>query len=76
MNLEVDKEDVKNLEVVYSGHDCMASVEDFLTAEWNRASLMITVAYEIRYNFAITGAMRRPWSQEAPMRSNFEVSGP
>ena len=76
MNLEIDEQDWKNLEVVYSGHDCMASVEDFLTAEWDKASLMMTLAYEIRYNFAISGAMRWPWSQEAPIRTKFQVSGP
>lgn len=76
MHLELSDKDKEELEVVFSGIDCMASGQDFIDQHWKNAVRLIQAGYNIRHSFAVSGAMRWPWSQEAPMRADFFIGGP
>lgn len=62
--IEPTEEDVENLAVTFPG-GVSPSVEDVLNNAARLAGLYVTHIHVMRYNAAVSGAMRWPWSQEA-----------
>ena len=74
MTIKLSVEWDDDLEEVFSGHGLMPSVQEFLQGQVSTSSTLIDVVSQHRWLCSVTGAMRYPWSQEAPIHVTCQVT--
>ena len=65
LQAHLSPEGERALEVIYPGGGCVSSVRHVLNDHAEAALVRIVHMLSLRYDTAISGAMRWPWSQEA-----------
>ena len=65
LSVELEDDEAKQLETVYSGFGPMVSPDAMLQPMIRRMVRAIVRHAEMRHEVACSGAMRWPWSQEA-----------
>ena len=71
--LRFSQEEIEALENVFSGHGPMPSTRDFFGPFLKLFENSTHEAFSMRYQAAMSGAMRWPWSQEAAISINVKV---
>lgn len=65
LHVELSEDEVTEFETVFSGVGPLPSHKKYLESMLQKASNQIVYAASMRYQAAVSGAMRWPWSQEA-----------
>lgn len=71
--LRFNQEETAVLEAVLSGHGPMPSPQEFFDPFVGLLEKAAYEAFSMRYQTAMSGAMRWPWSQEAAIHINVKV---
>lgn len=74
MSITLSAEWDDELDAVFSGYGPMATARDVMQSQLSEIADMTEHVYQLRRLCAISGAMRYPWSQEAPMRASWRVA--
>lgn len=61
-------------DIVYSGYGCMASAVEAAEPMFRQEMAVYNTVLKMRHDFSVSGAMRWPWSQEAPIVTRRKVS--
>lgn len=72
MHVEYEEGDLEAMEVVFPG-GVMPLHTDVVRQEMELALLRIQATARLRHEAAVSGAMRWPWAQEAPMYSTSAI---
>lgn len=76
ITLDLDPGMADLVDATYSGYGPMATPDEALTPRLEQTLELLTYVTQLRHEFAVSGAMRWPWSQEAPILAQTRLIGP
>lgn len=73
MDIYADFDDDNEFTAVFSGYGCIASRKELVNKEIENFGHHLLFLVQLRTYLSTTGAMRWPWSQEAPINIEHEI---